>query len=47
VLLDFDEVIVHLFLAESRAFYGLEELWADAPRVPFTPWSPKDVPAGW
>jgi ribosome-associated protein len=47
VLLDFDEIIVHLFLAESRAFYGLEELWADAPRVAFEPWTPKDVPAGW
>jgi ribosome-associated protein len=47
VLLDFDEIIVHLFLAESRAFYGLEELWADAPRVSFEPWTPKDVPAGW
>jgi ribosome-associated protein len=37
VLLDFGEAVVHVFLAEARAFYGLENLWADAPRVAFQP----------
>lgn len=37
VLLDFDDVVVHLFLPEARVYYGLETLWADVPRVPFTP----------
>jgi ribosome-associated protein len=36
VLRDYDDVVVHLFQAEARAFYDLESLWADAPRVPFT-----------
>lgn len=37
VLLDFDLVVVHLFDAERRAFYALESLWNDVPRVPFEP----------
>ncbi len=33
VLLDFGSVVVHLFQPDQRAFYDLERLWADAPRV--------------
>jgi ribosome-associated protein len=32
VLLDYHEVVAHLFLQDVRAFYDLEGLWADAPR---------------
>ena len=31
VLMDFADVVVHIFDADLRAFYRLEELWADAP----------------
>lgn len=44
VLLDFDDVVVHLFQPEARSYYGLEDLWADVPRVPFTP-APKSAAA--
>lgn len=33
ILLDFIDVIVHVFLPRVREFYRLEQLWGDAPRA--------------
>ncbi len=35
ILLDYLSVVVHIFLADVRSFYGLERLWGDAPKVKF------------
>jgi ribosome-associated protein len=33
VLVDFGDIIVHIFQAEPREFYSLERLWGDAGRI--------------
>lgn len=33
VLVDFGDIIVHIFQAEARDFYSLERLWGDATRI--------------
>ena len=33
ILMDFIDVVVHVFVDEKREFYGLERLWGDAPHV--------------
>lgn len=33
ILLDYDDIVVHVFSSESRGFYNLERLWTQAPRL--------------
>ena len=42
-LLDYVDVVVHVFGTEERAYYDLERLWSDAPRVA---WEPSDAASG-
>lgn len=34
ILLDYGDVVVHLFEPDARDYYGLEDLWCEARRVP-------------
>ncbi len=33
ILLDYGEILVHLFISDVRDFYGLERLWVDGTRI--------------
>lgn len=33
ILMDFGDLIVHVFNKESRAFYNLERIWRDAEKI--------------
>jgi len=39
ILLDFGDLVVHVFHEQERIYYGLERLWKDCPVVPL------DIPA--
>jgi ribosome-associated protein len=42
ILLDYGEVIVHIFMPEARDYYNLEAFWGHAKRLPFKPPSDQD-----
>ena len=44
VVMDYLSVLVHIFHTDKRAFYALEDLWNDAPRLTLTEAQP--LPAG-
>jgi len=37
ILLDYGDLVIHLFEPETREYYALEQLWGHAKRVPFEP----------
>ncbi|GJL67007.1 MAG: ribosomal silencing factor RsfS [Nitrospirales bacterium] len=34
ILLDYDDIVVHVFKTDIRQYYALEKMWSDAPRIP-------------
>jgi ribosome-associated protein len=36
ILLDYGEIVVHVFLEPVREYYDIERLWIDAPRLDLT-----------
>ncbi len=45
VVVDYGDVLVHIFAAEKREYYALEDLWNDAPRVAWEEAQPAGVGA--
>ncbi len=45
ILLDYGDVVIHIFEPETRKYYALEDLWGQAKRVPFEPRYPDRVAA--
>ena len=41
MLIDFVDVVVHVFSPEARAFYDLDSLWGDARRIEVSPGNPQ------
>ncbi|WP_353827590.1 ribosome silencing factor [Agromyces sp. SYSU T0242] len=41
-LLDFGDLVVHVFHREERTYYGLERLWRDCPAIPVAPMLERD-----
>jgi ribosome-associated protein len=46
VLLDYVDLVVHVFAEAERDFYDLERLWRDAPRAPVEDAAPQGQAAG-
>jgi ribosome-associated protein len=40
IVLDYLQVVVHVFHRDKREFYSLEDLWGDAPRLVWEPAAP-------
>ena len=45
ILLDYGDVVIHIFEPETRKYYALEDLWGQAERVPFEPRYPERAAA--
>lgn len=43
ILLDYRDLIIHIFDDETKVYYDLERLWRDAPRTRIIP--PEDFPS--
>jgi len=45
ILIDYGDFVVHIFSPEGRAYYALEEIWGDTPRVEWCSGDPRERPS--
>jgi ribosome-associated protein len=45
ILIDYGDFVVHIFSQEGRAYYALEEIWGDAPKLELDLAGPRAKPA--
>ena len=39
ILLDYGDIIVHVFIKDSRAFYNLDKMWSDGEAIDISEWT--------
>ncbi len=44
-MIDYGDFVVHIFSAEDRAYYALEEIWGDAPQLDWQETAAVEAPA--
>ncbi|GJL53544.1 MAG: hypothetical protein NPIRA02_06760 [Nitrospirales bacterium] len=45
ILLDYENIVGHVFKTEIRQFYALEKMWSDAPRIPIPDLAHEQLPS--
>lgn len=39
ILIDYGDIIVHVFIKDSRAFYNLDKMWSDGEEIDISEWT--------
>lgn len=39
ILLDYGDIVVHIFIKDSRAFYNLDKMWCDGTDIDISEWT--------
>ena len=46
IILDYSDIVVHVFYKEQRDFYKLDKLWADGDEIDISAWITKENALG-